>query len=253
MSKPASVPISTPSKTFDQTLGVKVTAWLPPAPVQQAALTNNLSGQYCQLKLLKTHHSRSLLESFANTPESHWTYLPYGPLVTENDYLIWTERLSENNQLDCFAYAICAANTEEAEKVLGVTAYSRILPEHGSIEIGHLSFSDKMKQTRIATECIFLMIEAAFLLGYRRVEWKCNALNDASKQAAKRFGFTHEGTWRNAQVLKGRNRDTAWFSIIDEDWDKLLPAYESWLDAKNFDKNGQQRSSLSTLTRAALA
>jgi hypothetical protein len=124
----------------------------------------------------------------------------------------------------------------------------RVMPSAGSIEVGHVNFSPALKRSAAATEAMYLMMESAFRLGYRRYEWKCDDLNAASRAAARRLGFSYEGTTRQATVYKGRSRDTAWYSIIDTEWPALRGAFEAWLDPGNFDSAGRQRSRLSDLT-----
>ncbi|MEO0693760.1 MAG: GNAT family protein, partial [Pseudomonadota bacterium] len=124
-----------------------------------------------------------------------------------------------------------------------------IAPEAGSIELGHINFSAELQRTVAATEAMTLMIRWAFEAGYRRFEWKCNALNLASRRAAERLGLSYEGVFRQAAVMKGRNRDTAWFAAIDNEWPALKAAYDAWLTPSNFDAQGQQIMSLSELTR----
>ncbi|MDA3922242.1 MAG: GNAT family protein [Salinisphaera sp.] len=133
---------------------------------------------------------------------------------------------------------------------LGVAGYMRIQPANGSIEIGHIHYADVLKQTRAATEAIALMMQHAFDLGYRRVEWKCDALNAASRQAALRLGFVFEGIFRQATVYKRRNRDTAWYSVIDSEWPELEACFQAWLGPDNFDANGRRRQKLSALTQS---
>jgi len=130
---------------------------------------------------------------------------------------------------------------------VGMGSYLRIEPAHGVIEVGHLAFSPLMQRTPIATEAMYLMMREAFELGYRRYEWKCDALNAASRRAAERLGFTFEGIFRQAIVYKGRNRDTAWYSIVDREWPALDAAFRAWLDPANFDAAGRQRRSLAEL------
>ena len=122
-----------------------------------------------------------------------------------------------------------------------MASYLRITPGFGTIEVGNIHFGSALKRSRAGTEAMFLMMEYAFSLGYRRYEWKCDALNEPSRNAALRLGFTFEGTWRQATVYKGRNRDTAWFSIIDAEWPHLRQGFMRWLDPRNFDSNGRQR------------
>jgi RimJ/RimL family protein N-acetyltransferase len=131
------------------------------------------------------------------------------------------------------------------ERPLGRAAYMRITPEHGTIEIGGILLAPELQRTVAATEAIYLLIRHAFDdLGYRRVEWKCNARNEASRRAAARFGFTYEGTFRQHMVIKGRNRDTAWFAIVDDEWQPLRAGFEAWLAPENFDAQGRQKRRL---------
>jgi RimJ/RimL family protein N-acetyltransferase len=134
----------------------------------------------------------------------------------------------------------------------GVASFLRIDPGHGSIEVGHINFSPLLQRTPAATEAMFLMMEHAFERGYRRYEWKCNALNAASRRAAQRLGLSFEGVFRQAGVVKGCNRDTAWYAAIDREWPALRDAFRRWLDPANFDAQGQQRTSLAELTAPIL-
>ena len=131
---------------------------------------------------------------------------------------------------------------------VGVASYLRIDPPQGSIEVGHINYSPRLQRTVAATEAMYLMMRRAFELGYRRYEWKCHSLNAPSRAAAQRLGFSYEGIFRQARVDKGRNRDTAWYAMIDREWPALDRAYQQWLDPSNFDANGRQRTPLSTLT-----
>jgi RimJ/RimL family protein N-acetyltransferase len=131
---------------------------------------------------------------------------------------------------------------------VGIASYLRIDPHNGSIEVGHINYSPLLQRTPAATEAMYLMMKNAFDLGYRRYEWKCNALNAPSRAAALRLGFSYEGIFRQAAVVKGRNRDTAWYALIDKEWPALKESYLRWLDDSNFDEQGRQRTSLSLLT-----
>jgi RimJ/RimL family protein N-acetyltransferase len=134
------------------------------------------------------------------------------------------------------------------QRPLGIASYLRITPEFGVIEIGHIWFGRPLQRTTAATEAIYLLARHAFdELGYRRLEWKCNALNAASRRAAERFGFTFEGIFRKHQIVKGRNRDTAWYAITDDEWPTIRFALEAWLADANFDDNGQQQRALGEL------
>ena len=139
-------------------------------------------------------------------------------------------------------------------KPLGMASYMRQRPEHGSIEVGCVAFSHELRRTIAATEAMYLMAAHVFDdLNYRRYEWKCHNENAASKQAAIRFGFQFEGVFRNDMVMKGKNRDTAWFAMTDDDWPRVKQAFQRWLDPSNFDENGQQKQSLSVLQAAYAA
>jgi RimJ/RimL family protein N-acetyltransferase len=135
----------------------------------------------------------------------------------------------------------------------GIASYLRIAPEAGSIEVGHICIAPVMQQGAAMTEAMFLMMDWAFRAGYRRYEWKCNALNLPSRRAAQRLGFSFEGVFRNHMVIKGRNRDSAWFSVISDEWPALAEAYRVWLAPSNFDARGRQRERLSDLTRLVRA
>jgi len=146
---------------------------------------------------------------------------------------------------DPLFFAVVENSTGSA---VGVASYLRIAPRNGSIEVGHLNFSPALQRTPAATEAMFLMMERAFGLGYRRYEWKCDALNAASRAAAQRLGLSFEGVFRQATVYKGRNRDTAWYAAIDTEWPALRSAFQRWLAPSNFDETGRQRTRLADLT-----
>ena len=141
---------------------------------------------------------------------------------------------------------------KESGRPLGIASYMRIHPAERSIEVGHIHFSPLLQRTTSATESIFLMMQWAFEAGYRRYEWKCNALNLDSRRATQRLGFSFEGIFRQMMIVKGRNRDTAWFAAIDAEWVSLQIAFENWLHAENFGTGGQQKRSLSEMTEAVL-
>jgi RimJ/RimL family protein N-acetyltransferase len=176
-----------------------------------------------------------------------WTYLAYGPFADQGAFEGWlAERAGSEDPL------FFALVEEGSGRASGMASYLNIVPAHGCIEIGHIWFAPPLQKTRAATEAIFVMMRHAFDdLGYRRLEWKCDALNEASRRAARRFGFTYEGTFRQHMVVKGRNRDTAWFAMLDREWPAVRAAFERWLAPENFDADGRQRTSLGALTRGA--
>jgi RimJ/RimL family protein N-acetyltransferase len=174
---------------------------------------------------------------------SDWTYLPYGPFPSLDAF---REHLAAGERGDDpMFFTLCRTPDERPE---GVASYLRITPEHGVIEIGHIWFGAALQRTTAATEAIFLLARHAFDdLGYRRLEWKANALNGASRRAAERFGFTFEGVFRRHMVVKDRNRDTAWYAIVGEEWPAVRAGFERWLSAGNFDAEGRQRERLGDL------
>ena len=226
----------TRTNALGQPIGLDVPGWTArPAPPRTPS-----AGRFCRLEPLGVAHAAALHE--ANTrdrEERNWTYLPYGPFKSVDDYRAWVEKVARAD--DPLFFTIVDAGG----RAVGLASFMRIDPANGVIEIGHLNFSPLMQRTPIATEAIFLMLKRAFdELGYRRCEWKCDSLNLPSRAAAERFGFTYEGLFRQAVIYKGRNRDTAWYSIIDAEWTALRRAYESWLAPENFDARGQQRRKL---------
>jgi len=203
----------------------------------------SLQGKYVRLERLKESHGEDLFNAFAADVDGlGWTYLPYGPFANLEEFKEWLLPFSKSQ--DPWMYALVDKASDQA---LGVASYLRIKPESASAEVGHIHFSMSLKKTRASTEAIFLMADHVFSLGYRRFEWKCDALNEDSKRAAARFGFVYEGTFRQATVYKNRNRDTAWFAVIDRDWPAIKKAYVNWLSKDNFDALGQQRTALQTL------
>ena len=205
-----------------------------------------IEGRLCRIEpLIPDRDSISLYEANSLDKEGRmWTYLPYGPFASFELYRSWL-RVSVLTSDPQF-YAIIDKSTQKA---IGVAAYLRIDPKNGSIEVGHLNFSPLLQKNPLATEAMYLMMKRAFELGYRRYEWRCNALNQPSRRAAQRLGMSYEGVLRQAMVSKGRNRDTAWYAAIDEEWPALQAIFKQWLDPQNFDEQGKQKVSLSSLTQ----
>jgi RimJ/RimL family protein N-acetyltransferase len=165
-----------------------------------------------------------------------WTYMGYGPFAQAQDYTAWAEAAARGE--DPLFHAIVDRRSDRA---VGVTAYLRIEPAVGVLEVGHIAYAPALQRTAAATEAMYLLLRRAFdELGYRRYEWKCDALNAPSRAAALRLGFRFEGIFRQATVYKGRNRDTAWYSIIDREWPARRAAFEAWLDPLNFTADGRQ-------------
>jgi RimJ/RimL family protein N-acetyltransferase len=228
-----------------QPVGFPLPGWTPPpAPPREPA-----EGRYCRLEPLDPgRHADALFAANAAAADGRgWTYLAYGPFPTPASYRAWVETCSRGDDPLFFA-VIDAATSRPA----GVVSYLRITPAGGSIEVGHIHYAPRLRRTPAATEAMYLMMERAFGLGYRRYEWKCDALNAASRAAAQRLGLSFEGVFRQATVYKGRNRDTAWYAAIDAEWPALREAFRAWLDPGNFDGDGRQRTRLTDLTRPLL-
>lgn len=227
----------------DQRLGAPVPGWVAPKRPDWA----RREGRHVRLERLDPARHAADLHAANRESDAIWDFLPYGPFATLADYRAWAEGMAGRE--DPWFVALVDRETGRAG---GVASYLRIDPAAGSIEVGHINLSPRLQRSRAATEAMFLMMGWVFDAGYRRYEWKCNALNLGSRRAAERFGFSHEGTFRQAAIVKGRNRDTTWFAAIDRDWPALKLAYEAWLDPANFDAGGRQRRSLADLTRPLL-
>jgi RimJ/RimL family protein N-acetyltransferase len=210
-------------------------------PARRPARTP-LQGAFVRLEPVDPSRHQIGLFVAAGEPEI-WQYLPYGPYADEAALAAKLEADAASE--DPLYYAIIDLRDGRAG---GEASYLRITPEHGVIEIGHIWLGLNLQRTREATEAIYLLMRHAFDdLGYRRFEWKCNAANAASRSAAERFGFTFEGVFRQHQVVKGRNRDTAWYAILDHEWPAIRTGFERWLAGANFDHAGRQRRGLSEL------
>ena len=228
-----------------QPIGFALDGWKPPS---QPTL-DPMAGRWCQVEPLDPRqHAADLYDAYALDPEGAiWTYLSYGPFDTFQEYLDWMQEASHGT--DPSFRAVINATTGKAA---GVASYLRIAPASGSIEVGHINYSPVLQRTPAATEAMYLMMRWAFERGYRRYEWKCDALNAKSRAAAQRLGLSFEGVFRQTTVYKGRNRDTAWYAAIDQEWPALDEAFRRWLDPANFDEHGTQRTRLSDLTAPIL-
>jgi RimJ/RimL family protein N-acetyltransferase len=198
----------------------------------------NLKGKYVVLEPLNIgRHSKDLYLNFLKDKKNIiYKYLPYGPFKNYLHFKRWLK--SECLKKDPFFYSIYS---KRLGCYCGMVSYLRIVPEHGSIEVGHINYSPTLQNTVEGTETMYLMMQNAFEnLGNRRYEWKCNNLNTDSKKAANRLGFKYEGVFRQMFVFKGRNRDSAWFSIIDKEWNKIKSKFKKYLKPSNFDINYKQ-------------
>ena len=220
-----------------------------PLPSGRAPQRAPLVGAEVRLEPVEASvHAASLYRLSHARPEDAvlWTYLAYGPFQDQGAFAAWLEERARSSDPLFFAIVEQASGA-----AAGMASYMNIVPANGAIEIGHIWFAPALQQSRAATEAIYLLARHAFDdLGYRRLEWKCDALNAPSIRAARRFGFTYEGTFRQHMIVKGCNRDTAWFALLDRDWPLQRAAFERWLAADNFEPDGRQRVALSALTSA---
>jgi RimJ/RimL family protein N-acetyltransferase len=196
-----------------------------------------LQGRFIRLEPLNiAQHGDDLWVALQGPDPALWDYLPYGPFTERAIFDAWLAANAAGR--DPQFYAVIE---QAGDRALGLLSYLRITPKDGCIELGHVAFGGAMQRTPGATEAVFLLAQHAFdSLGYRRFEWKCNARNARSRRAAERFGFSYEGLFRQHMVVKGENRDTAWYSIIDGEWPACRAAFQRWLAADNFDGGGQQ-------------
>lgn len=200
-----------------------------------------LVGRTCRLEPLDpARHGDALYAAYcADGDADRWTYLPYGPFSERAAFDAWLAGLAAST--DPMMFALCAPDG----RALGQAGLMRIDPNNGVIEIGHVLFGPDLARSVAATEAVGLLLRLIFDgLGYRRCEWKCDDLNAPSRRAAVRFGFSFEGIFRQAIVYKGRNRDTAWYAIVDSEWPALRAAFDAWLDPGNFDADGRQKTPL---------
>lgn len=229
---------------YGQPIGDAVLNWHPPITPPREVI----HGIRCDLEPLDIErHGEALFDANERGDGSNWTYLFAEPPASREAYLEYMRTTFVGDDPLCFSIVDGASG-----QAVGVASFMRITPGAGSIEVGHINFSPALQRTPIATEAMYLMMKQVFDLGYRRYEWKCDALNAPSRAAAQRLGFSFEGVFRNALVYKGRNRDTAWYSITDAEWPAIRGAFEQWLAPENFDAHGSQRLQLRWLTAKLL-
>jgi RimJ/RimL family protein N-acetyltransferase len=226
----------------------------PPSPLPVGAHVDNkqaqrpgplsLQGRHGRIEKLAPAHAQSLWDAVKGH-DAMWTYLAYGPFTSGASFSTW---IAERAELaDPFSYAIIGPDG----RAFGIATLMEIRPAMRVIEVGHIIYSPIIQRTPLATEAIFLLARYAFeTLGYRRFEWKCDALNAASRSAALRYGFTFEGVFRQHMIIKGRNRDTAWFSMLDSEWPIRKANFERWLAPENFASDSRQIASLRAMNAA---
>lgn len=219
---------------FNQPVGQDLDGWTAPDAPPHVAL----AGRTVRLEPMNPEqHSDPLFAVLGDAPPTLWTYLPWGPYDDIADFTATLHAMMARPGWQSYTVMV-------DDVPVGFCSYLRIDPPNGAIEIGGIVFSPVLQQTTAATEALTLLIRNAFALGYRRCEWKCDDLNAPSRRAAERLGFTYEGTWSKATHYKGRNRDTSWYAIVDDDASALTASFDQWLDPANFDTDGRQRQSL---------
>ena len=226
---------------YAQPIGAPLPAWSE-RPLPAGVV---LQGRFCRLEPLNAErHASDLYDAYASAPDDcDWTYMPVGPFREKSEYLRHAEAAASS--ADPKHYSVIDATQGRA---VGTLSLMRVDARNGSIEVGGVTFSPLLKQKPASTEAQFLLMQYVFdELGYRRYEWKCDSLNEPSRKAAQRLGFSFEGVFRQASVYKQRSRDTAWFSIIDKEWPQLKQAFLAWLSPENFDGNGRQIKSLAQI------
>jgi len=222
---------------FGQPVGEALIDWQPRQPPSRVTL----KGRYCYLEPLRVDHADALFRAYHLAEDTRsWTWLLREPDATAADFSQWVASVSDLP--DPMHFTVFDNQTHSP---VGTLALMRIDPKNGVVEVGHVHFSPLLSRTPMSTEAQYLLMQYVFdTLGYRRYEWKCNSLNEPSRRAALRLGFQYEGRFRQALVIKGHNRDTDWFSIIDAEWPALAKAFENWLATDNFTADGTQRRSL---------
>lgn len=222
---------------YGQTVGDALPDWTGASLLSRVAL----DGRYCRLEPLEPErHAADLFDAYAlAADERDWTWLTSERPESVQATTRWLDGKARDETL--VPFAVIDARSARA---VGLVCYMAIEQEHGSVEIGHVTWSPRMKQTVLGTEAIWLLLSHAFAQGYRRIEWKCDSLNTASRQAAERLGFVYEGRFRQKIVRKGRNRDSDWLSMIDGEWPQCDRALQCWLAPENFDEHGRQRKTL---------
>ncbi len=217
-----------------QPVGLMVDGWSIPPPPARTPMT----GRFVSLVPIDVdEHAPALFAAFDDP--AGWTYLKHGPFDDGDTFTQWMRAACTSS--DPLFHTIIVD-----DRAVGLASFLRIDPAAGSIEVGYLHFAPALQRTPASTEAMFLMMHRAFQLGFRRYEWKCDALNAPSRATALRLGFTFEGMFRQATIVKGRNRDTAWFSVTDTEWPAIRTEFERWLDPSNFDAAGRQLSRLDT-------
>lgn len=229
---------------YGQSVGFPLPEWQPAT----FPGSSELNGQYCKLSALEIGHGEALFDAFSlATDDRDWTWLGAEKPACPQEMMLWIENKMNDSSLVAWSVAEIKSG-----RPVGVVCYSCIDTVNGALEIGHVTWSPLMQRTTMGTEAIHLLLKNAFSLGYRRVAWRCDSLNMASRRAAERLGFSFEGRFRQAMTRKQRNRDTDWLSVIDIEWPMVDKALSGWLLPDNFTESGTQKRNLETFFKIAL-
>ena len=223
---------------YGQQIGRALPDWQPVAKPRRQAIV----GKYCLLAPLELEHSEALYQAFSLAEDNRdWTWLSTNKPNSVEEVRFWLTDKIDNLELVPFTVV-----DKTTQRPVGVVCFANIEVDNGAIEIGHVTWSPLMQRNVTGTEALYLLLKMAFSLGYRRVAWRCDSTNLASRRAAERLGFTFEGRFRQTMTRKQRNRDTDWLSMIDSEWPRINQALSGWLEESNFDDEGQQKKKLGT-------
>lgn len=232
---------------FGQEVGPIVPNWTPCERLPETPMV----GRYCTLYAFDAlKHAEPLFRCFSEDDGRMWTYMSRGPFTSADKISEWIKDLASSSGIQTFVICKKSANLatgEILEEPLGSAGYMRHNLGFGVVEVGWVAFSPRLRRSAVATEAMYLMMKRVFEAGFRRYEWKCHNMNAASKAAALRFGFQFEGIFRQDVIVRGRSRDTAWFSILHQEFPLVEKSFEAWLSPDNFDDDGKQKRSLSSI------
>jgi len=208
-----------------------------------------ITGKHVILEPLMERHADSFFPSISGEANAHlWDWMPSGPFYELTDFQSYMKRCADSKEVSFWA-----VRDRKTDQVVGHVSFLRIDPANASVEIGHIMYGPSLQRTTAATEIWYLLADRAFASGFRRLEWKCNNANEPSRRAALRYGHTFEGVFRQHMIVKGKNRDTAWFSVIDGEWPQVRGAVVAWMDDSNFDENGKQKMRLEEIRASKAA
>jgi RimJ/RimL family protein N-acetyltransferase len=238
-SRKLTIPTMTANKSIDISTDVRPTR----AALWPRHATETIAGTQIYLTPLQEHHAETLFPHVGGESNAHlWAYMHHGPFYSIENFRSYIKNCVNSTELSFWAVV-----DRKSDQILGHSSFLRADYSNAVVEIGNIMYSPILQRTLGSTEAWYLLADRAFACGFRRLEWKCNALNKPSKRAALRFGHESEGIFRQHMIVKGKNRDTAWYSIIDSEWPAIKRSLEAWRDPANFDEAGGQKLGLVTI------